>query len=206
MRDQDVQDSVQLKGEANAQAQSIMAQAQSIMVMAMLALHPRPHQVMRRFRDLLEIGNDPSDDAIVECLRSRAGPVPSTLEQLLHALQNAERTPAQPQPDAEVVRGHETLRMHDLFLAALLSAHPQPQLIRGLFRTVLAGLTDSHARYAFDESFLLPIRRSALRLDSMMELVTAAHETRVTEQPATGGMLTQARPRAGAKSAVRSAH
>ena len=63
-------------------------QAESLMVMAMLAMHPRPHQVMRRFRDLLETcRNDPSDDAIIERLQLRTGQVPSTLEQLLHALQ-----------------------------------------------------------------------------------------------------------------------
>jgi hypothetical protein len=63
-------------------------QAESLMVMAMLAIHPRPTQVMRRFRDLLETcGDDPSDEAIVRQLQLQAGRVPSTLEQLLHALQ-----------------------------------------------------------------------------------------------------------------------
>jgi hypothetical protein len=67
-------------------------------------------------------------------------------------------------------------RMHDLFLLALLSAHPEPRAMRGQFRTLLAGLTASHARYAFDESFLLAVRRSALRLDRMLELVITAQE------------------------------
>ena len=195
-----MQDPVQRKGEAGAQAESLM-------VMAMLALHPRPHQVMRRFRDLLEIGNDPSDHAIVERLQSRAGPVPSTLEQLLHALHNAELVPARiiSGGDGELSQD-ENSRMHDLLLAALLSAHPQPHLVRGLFRTVLAGLTDPHARYVFDESFLLTIRRSALRIDHMMELVISAQETPVAEPEAEAGVLGQSRPRAGARSAARSAN
>jgi hypothetical protein len=63
-------------------------QAESLMVMTMLAMHPRPHEVMRRFRDLLETSrHDPSDAAIIERLQARAGHVPSTLEQLLQALQ-----------------------------------------------------------------------------------------------------------------------
>ena len=64
-------------------------------------------------------------------------------------------------------------RMHDLFLVALLSEHPEPRQIRGQFRTLLAGLTASHARLAFDETFLMAIRRSALRIDRMLELVTS---------------------------------
>jgi hypothetical protein len=70
-------------------------------------------------------------------------------------------------------RVDDYLRMHDLFLIALLAEHPEPRQIRGQFRTLLAGLTASHARLSFDETFLMAIRRSALRLDRMLELVTS---------------------------------
>jgi hypothetical protein len=71
-------------------------------------------------------------------------------------------------------RVDDYLRMHDLFLIALLAEHPEPRQIRGQFRTLLAGLTASHARLAFDETFLMAIRRSALRLDGMLELVISS--------------------------------
>jgi hypothetical protein len=190
-----MQDSKELEGEAYRQAESLV-------VMAMLAMHPRPHQVMRRFRDLLETRRyDPSDAGIIQRLQASAGHVPSTLEQLLYELHGAERVP---DGDSEQ-RGYDFQRMHDLFVAALLSAHPQPRLVRGLFRTLLASLTASHARYAFDESFLLTIRRSALRLDRMLELVISAQETRVAAQETTG-VLGKPRPRADATSAAKAAH
>jgi hypothetical protein len=179
-------------------------QAGSHMVMAMLAMHPRPHRVMRRFRDLLETcRTDPSDDGIIERLQTGIGQVPSTLEQLLHALHGAELM-----SDADGgQRCYDSERMHDLFLAALLSSHPQPHLIRGQFRTLLAGLTASHARYAFDESFLLSIRRSALRLDRMIELVISAQETAaVTTRGTTSRVNGQALPRVDATSAATAAN
>jgi hypothetical protein len=75
-------------------------------------------------------------------------------------------------PDEQRVGDYQ--RMHDLFLVALLAAHPEPRQVRGQFRMLLAGLTASHARLTFDERFLMAIRRSALRLDRMLELVTAS--------------------------------
>jgi len=69
-------------------------QSQSLMVMAMLAMHPRPQQVMRRFRDLLETWrSDPSEAALQERLLAPSGTIPSTVEQVIHLLQpqDAER-------------------------------------------------------------------------------------------------------------------
>jgi hypothetical protein len=66
----------------------VCLQAESVMVMALLAMHPRPHQVMRRFRDLLDTWqNDPSEAALLERLKAPSGRIPSTVEQVIHLLQ-----------------------------------------------------------------------------------------------------------------------
>ena len=65
--------------------------SQSLMVMAMLAMHPRPQQVLRRFRDLLETWrNDPSETALQERLLTPCGGIPSTVEQVIYLLQSQE--------------------------------------------------------------------------------------------------------------------
>jgi len=64
--------------------------------------------------------------------------------------------------------------MHDLFVLALLAAHPHPEVIRGQFRVLLSGLAASHSRFAFGDDFVLTVRRSLLRFDRMLNLVLAA--------------------------------
>jgi hypothetical protein len=66
----------------------VCLQAESVMVMTLLAMHPRPHLVMRRFRDLLDTWhNDPSEAALLERLKAPCGQIPSTVEQVIHLLQ-----------------------------------------------------------------------------------------------------------------------
>jgi hypothetical protein len=73
--------------EARREAEGCL-QAESVMVMALLAMHPRPHEVMRRFRDLLDTWqNDPSEAALLERLKAPSGRIPSTVEQVIHLLQ-----------------------------------------------------------------------------------------------------------------------
>ena len=75
------------RDEARREAEACV-QAESMMVMALLAMHPRPHLVMRRFRDLVDTWhNDPSEAALVERLKAPSGRIPSTVEQVIHLLQ-----------------------------------------------------------------------------------------------------------------------
>jgi hypothetical protein len=64
--------------------------------------------------------------------------------------------------------------MHSLFVLALLSAHPDPETVRGQFRTLLNGLAAVHSRYVFGDDFVVSVRRSILRFDRMLHLVLAA--------------------------------
>ncbi len=81
MQNDEVLDETQREAEA-------CLQAESVMVMALLAMHPRPQQVMRRFRDLLDTWhNDPSEAALLERLKAPSGRIPSTVEQVIHLLQ-----------------------------------------------------------------------------------------------------------------------
>jgi hypothetical protein len=64
--------------------------------------------------------------------------------------------------------------MHSLFVLALLSAHPDPETVRGQFRTLLNGLAAVHSRYVFGDDFVVSVRRSILRFDRMLHMVLAA--------------------------------
>ncbi len=77
-------------------------------------------------------------------------------------------------------------QMHDLFVLALLAAHPQPEVVRGQFRILLSGLAASHSRYAFGDDFVITVRRSLLRFDQLLNLVLAAKKggTRAVESRA----------------------
>ena len=159
--------------------------SQSLMVMAMLAMHPRPQQVMRRFRDLLETWrNDPSEGSLQERLLAPSGNIPSTIEQVINLLRphDAEgdelSTPLDMSTPAIGFAGdvdaHE--RMHDFFVLALLAAHPHPAVIRCQFRIMFSDLAASHSRFAFGDDFVLTVRRSLLRFDHMLNLVLAARK------------------------------
>jgi len=153
------------------------------MVMAMLAMHPRPQQVMRRFRDLLETWrNDPSESGLQERLLAPSGNIPSTIEQVINLLRSRDAegdelaTPLDRSTPALGFAGdidaHE--RMHDFFVLALLAAHPHPAVIRCQFRILFSGLAASHSSFAFGDDFVLTVRRSLLRFDHMLDLVLAA--------------------------------
>jgi hypothetical protein len=159
--------------------------SQSLIVMAMLAMHPRPQQVMRRFRDLLETWrNDPSEASLQERLLAPSGNIPSTIEQVINLLRphDAEgdelSTPLDMSTPAIGFAGdvdaHE--RMHDFFVLALLAAHPHPAEIRCQFRIMFSDLAASHSRFAFGDDFVLTVRRSLLRFDHMLNLVLAARK------------------------------
>ena len=78
-------------------------------------------------------------------------------------------------------------QMHNLFVLALLSSHPDPESVRGQFRTLLNGLAAAHSRYVFGDDFVVSIRRSILRFDRMLRMVLAARhatETAVSEAEA----------------------
>ena len=66
--------------------------------------------------------------------------------------------------------------MHSLFVLALLSAHPDPETVRGQFKTLLNGLAASHSRYVFGDDFVVSVRRSILRFDRMLRLVQFARD------------------------------
>ena len=159
--------------------------SQSLMVMAMLAMHPRPQQVMRRFRDLLETWrNDPSEAGLQERLLAPSGNIPSTIEQVINLLRPHDAdadefsTPLDMStPDigfAGDIDAHE--RMHDFFVLALLAAHPHPAVIRCQFQILFSGLAASHSSFAFGDDFVLTVRRSLLRFDHMLNLVLAARK------------------------------
>jgi len=196
--------------------------SQSLMVMAMLAMHPRPQQVMRRFRDLLETWrNDPSEARLQERLLAPSGNIPSTIEQVINLLQphGAEgdefSTPLDTStPDlgfAGDIDAHEL--MHDFFVLALLAAHPHPAVIRCQFRILFSGLAASHSRFAFGDDFVLTVRRSLLRFDHMLNLVLAsgkggnlAPESRAasaaTQAPAAAGVPAGTDAPAGTENSV----
>jgi len=71
-------------------------------------------------------------------------------------------------------------QMHDLFVLALLAAHPHPEVVRGQFRLLLSGLAASHSRYAFGDDFVITVRRSLLRFDRMLNLVLSAKDGRIS--------------------------
>ena len=76
---------------AAAGESAAMLPSETLMVMAMLAMHPRPQQVLRRFRDLLETWrNDPTETALQERLLAPCGSIPSTVEQVIYLLQSQE--------------------------------------------------------------------------------------------------------------------
>ena len=77
---------------AAAGEDAAMLPSETLMVMAMLAMHPRPQQVLRdASRDLLETWrNDPSETALQERLLAPCGSIPSTVEQVIYLLQSQE--------------------------------------------------------------------------------------------------------------------
>jgi hypothetical protein len=70
------------------------------------------------------------------------------------------------------IDAHE--EMHNLFVLALLSSHPDPETVRGQFRTLLNGLAATHSRYVFGDDFVVSVRRSILRFDRMLSMVLTA--------------------------------
>ncbi len=80
--------------------------------------------------------------------------------------------------------------MHNLFVLALLASHPDPETVRGQFRTLLNGLAAAHSRYVFGDDFVVSIRRSILRFDRMLGMVlTARHEMEVAAADAEAAAL-----------------
>jgi hypothetical protein len=155
------------------------------MVMAMLAMHPRPQQAMRRFRDLLETWrNDPSEARLQERLLAPSGNIPSTIEQVINLLRPHDTegdefsTPLDTStPDLGFAGDIDAQqRMHDFLVLALLAAHPHPAVIRCQFRILCNGLAASHSSFAFGDDFVLTVRRSLLRFDHMLNLVLATRK------------------------------
>ena len=69
--------------------------------------------------------------------------------------------------------------MHDLFVMALLATHTTPDLIAGQFRTLLERLGKSPVSTTLDAEAFVAVRRSAMRFDRIVKLVTSARD----EQP-----------------------
>ena len=77
-------------------------------------------------------------------------------------------------------------QIHDLFLIALLSTHPEPDIVIRQFRKLVAGLTAGTATGSIpDESFVAAVRRSASRFDGMVQRLLPATRADCIDAPST---------------------
>jgi hypothetical protein len=110
----------------------------------------------------------------------------------------------QPHDVWRAVDSHQ--HMHDLFLMALLSTHTEPRRISGQFRALLERLARSTSDSALDPTSLVAVRRSAMRFDRILQIVTSAADA---PPPADSGdaepeARESRRPRAAARPTQRS--
>jgi hypothetical protein len=115
-----------------------------------------------------------------------SAPVPSTLNSVVGSTSRKIERRSVPRPgqrawpptDAglhdvwRAVDSHQ--HMHDLFLMALLSTHTEPRRISGQFRALLERLARSTSGSALDPTSLVAVRRSAMRFDRILQIVTSA--------------------------------
>ena len=167
-------------------------QNQSLTLISLLAMHPRPHLTLRRFRDLADAWcQEPSEQALVVALRAAPGRFGMNLDQVMQAL-----VPPTPSTSSRPCSGskldqHDVWRaldacqhMHDLFVMALLATHTTPDLVSGQFRTLLERLGKSPISTTLDATALVAVRRSAMRFDRIVQLVMSARDGQRTDAAA----------------------
>jgi hypothetical protein len=186
------------RGNANGADIEVSLQNQSLTLLALMAAHPMPHRALQRFRDLLDAWrHDPCETSLVSALQARPGRFPMNVDQVVQLLiprkpainggssRRAERrsvprlgqAPWPPNDDKchDVWRAVDSCQhMHDLFVMALLATHTEPRRISGQFRALLGRLAKSTGESALDPAALVAVRRSAMRFDRILQIVTSA--------------------------------
>jgi hypothetical protein len=162
---------------------AVALQNQSLTLISLLAMHPRPHLTLRRFRDLVDAWRQhPTEQSLVAALRAKPGRFAMNIDQVMQALIPANDAPtqsmrAQPRGTHDVWRAADSCQhMHDLFVMSLLATHTTPDLVSGQFRTLLERLGKTPVSTTLDATALVAVRRSAMRFDRIVQLVTSARD------------------------------